>query len=160
MDPLTASTAVATPAIDLFLTELATSKVFNGMMMLIMNVGGKYLPMELPQNLDKLFVNFKFMRYLVIFALCFMATRDVKMALFLALILIIVFKFVMNESSMFCLVKKEMFENIEKEKKKKEESEPKKVSKEEYDKAKEIVHSYLMDHHSEFSPHHSLRILN
>ncbi len=89
-----------------------------------------------------------------------MATRDVKMALFLALILIIVFKFVMNESSMFCLVKKEMFENIEKEKKKKEESEPKKVSKEEYDKAKEIVHSYLMDHHSEFSPHHSLRILN
>jgi hypothetical protein len=43
-----------------------------------------------------------------------MATRDVKMALFLALILIIVFKFVMNESSIFCLVKKEMFDNIEK----------------------------------------------
>jgi hypothetical protein len=79
-----------------------------------MNIGGKYLAMELPTNIDKLFQTHQGLRYMVIFAICFMATRDIKYAIFMALVVILIFRFLLNESSSYCMLKQEYFENLEK----------------------------------------------
>ena len=117
----TAMAAVATVApgvvpnvIDLFFMELASNKIFNALIMITMNIGGKYLAMELPTNIDKLFQTHQALRYMVIFAICFMATRDIKYAIFMALVVILIFRFLLNETSSYCMLKEEYFENMEK----------------------------------------------
>ncbi len=106
--------AVAPNVIDLFFMELATNKIFNALIMITMNIGGKYLALELPSNIDKLFQTHQILRYMVIFAICFMATRDIKYAIFMALIVILIFRFLLNETSNYCVIKKEYFENLDK----------------------------------------------
>jgi len=105
--------SIAPNVIDLFFMELATNKIFNALIMITMNIGGKYLALELPSNIDKLFQTHQILRYLVIFAICFMATRDIKYAIFMALIVILIFRFLLNETSSYCMIKKEYFENLD-----------------------------------------------
>ncbi len=105
--------AVVPNVVDLFFMELATNKIFNALIMITMNIGGKYLAMELPSNIDKLFQTHQGLRYMVIFAICFMATRDIKYAIFMALVVILIFRFLLNETSNYCMIKKEYFENLE-----------------------------------------------
>ena len=153
MDPLSA--AAAPTGLDFLLMSVGSSKIFNAMVMILMNIGGKYLAMELPSNIDKLFQNYQFMRYLVIFAICFMATRDIKIAFMMGLIVIMVFKYILNESSMYCVIKKEHFENLEKKKKeeKKEEFQEKKpLTEADFQNAREVIEKYLSNNPSGNSP--------
>jgi hypothetical protein len=118
MNPAIATAASIAPGvvpniIDLFFMELASNKIFNALIMITMNIGGKYLAMELPSKIDKLFQTHQGLRYMVIFAICFMATRDIKYAIFMALIVIIVFRFLLNETSNYCVIQKEYFENLD-----------------------------------------------
>lgn len=110
----TVAPGVVPNVIDLFFMELASNKIFNALIMITMNIGGKYLAMELPTNIDKLFQTHQALRYMVIFAICFMATRDIKYAIFMALIVILIFRFLLNETSSYCMLKQEYFENMEK----------------------------------------------
>lgn len=132
--------AIQIPVYDLILNQISGSKIFNGLIMAYMNVGGKYLGLELPTSLDLLFSKYQFLRYTLIFCICFMATRDIKFALLLAIFFIILIKFFLNESSIFCLVKNIKKENDEKIK---EQEKDKEVSKDEFEKAKEVIHRYL-----------------
>ena len=109
----TVAPGVVPNVIDLFFMELASNKIFNALIMITMNIGGKYLAMELPTNIDKLFQTHQALRYMVIFAICFMATRDIKYAIFMALIVILIFRFLLNETSSYCMLKQEYFENLE-----------------------------------------------
>jgi hypothetical protein len=68
---------------DTALSNIAISPYFNGSIMLLMNIGGKYLAMDLPKNLDSLFINYAFLRYIVLFSIFFMATRNIKISLLL-----------------------------------------------------------------------------
>ena len=45
--------------IDSILISLSTSKLFNGCVMLLTNIGGKYLVMDMPNNMEKLFESMK-----------------------------------------------------------------------------------------------------
>ena len=67
---------------DTALSNIAISPYFNGSIMLLMNIGGKYLAMDLPKNLDTLFINYEFLRYIVLFSIFFMATRNIKISIF------------------------------------------------------------------------------
>ena len=90
---------------DIALSNIAMSPYFNGSIMLLMNIGGKYLAMDLPKNLDSLFVNYAFLRYIVLFSIFFMATRNIKISLLLTLLYFIIIKFIINEKSNFCVIK-------------------------------------------------------
>ncbi len=135
MDP-----TVTLPIYDIILNNIAASKFFNGLIMTYMNIGGKYLGLELPSTLDLLFSKYQILRYIIIFCICFMATRDIKFAFLLALVIIIIIKFVLNESSIFCLVKNVKKENDEL---KKEKEKDREITKDDYEKAKEVIHKYL-----------------
>ncbi len=117
--------------IDNLLVELSNNKLFGGAIMLLTNIGGKYLAQELPTNLEKMFSQYFILRYLVLFSIFFMATRDIKISILLSLLFFIFIKFFINENSTFCIVSdnhKQIINN--------------KISKEDYEKAKMIVEKF------------------
>ena len=119
--------------IDTILLNLSNNKLFGGCIMLLTNIGGKYLIMDLPDNMEKLFSKYFFLRILVLFSIFFMATRDIKSSILLSLLFFIVVKYFINEKSSFCLVSAENISNN------------KKITEDEYIKAKKIVSKYYLE---------------
>jgi len=91
---------------DNLLINISHNPLFNGSIMLLSNIGGKYLALDLPNNIDVLFQEYAILRYLILFSIFFMATRDVKISILLTLFYFIIIKFLINEESMFCIIKK------------------------------------------------------
>lgn len=116
--------------IDTILFDLSNNKLFGGCIMLLTNIGGKYLSIDMPNNLDKLFANYFILRCLVLFSIFFMATRDIKSSLLLSLLFFIIVNFFINEKSTFCLIKNDKGNKNNE------------ISPEEYKKAKEIINNY------------------
>ena len=124
--------------IDNILINLSNNKLFCGCLMLVTNLGGKYLALELPTNIEKIFTSNLILRYLVLFSIFFMATRDIKTSLLLSLLFFIILKYFINEKSTFCLIKNDEI-NL------KNELTNNKISMEEYLKAKEILNKYYQE---------------
>lgn len=89
--------------LDPVFNQVNGSRFFAGCVMIIMNLGGKYLAMEVPENVQSIFAH-PWMRKLTIFGIAFLATRDVKTALILSLIFILFNRYILNEKSTCCLV--------------------------------------------------------
>ena len=117
---------------DAFIANITNNKLFLGSIMLLTNIGGRFLMMEFPTNLDKIFTQYAILRYLVLFSIFFMATRDIKMSILLTLGYFIIIKFLINEKSSFCIIKEQN-------------KEEKKVKKEEFEKAKLIIDRYIKE---------------
>ena len=118
---------------ETLLLNIANSKLFNGCIMLLMNIGGKYLAIDLPNNMEKLFSTYFILRCLVLFSIFFMATRDIKISIMLSLLFFILIKFFINEKSTFCLVGQQTSSN----------NVENSISKQEYDNAQLVVNKYL-----------------
>ena len=128
--------------IDAILIDLSNNKLFTGCLMLMTNIGGRYLGLELPNNIEKLFSEYFILRCLVIFSIFFMATRDIKISLLLSLLFFIIVKYFISEKSSFCVIKeKEKEMNLINN----NNNSNRKISEEEYKKAKEIVIKYYED---------------
>lgn len=121
--------------IDAILLNLSNNKLFGGCIMLLTNIGGKYLIMDLPDNMEKLFSKYFFLRVLVLFSIFFMATRDIKSSILLSLLFFIVVKYFINEKSSYCLVSSENINN----------NNNIKITEDEYMKAKKIVNKYYLE---------------
>lgn len=72
--------------------------IFIALAMGLMNIGGKFLPLDIPPQLDEL-LKAPFMRKVIWFTVFFIATRDWKTAILWTLVVTIVFRYLMNESS-------------------------------------------------------------
>jgi hypothetical protein len=81
---------------------LNTSPFVSGCMMLMLNFGGKHLMMEIPPGMNSFFAH-PWIRKLTIFFTAFVATRNIKTAILIALLFILLSKFFMNENSSLCL---------------------------------------------------------
>jgi hypothetical protein len=111
---------------DSLLVNLSNNKLFAGCIMLITNIGSKYLVLDMPQTIEKLFSSYIILRSLVIFSIFFMATRDIKTSVLLTLLFFIIIKYFINDKSTFCII-----QNLDN-----------KVSNDEYLKAQEIIKKY------------------
>ncbi len=116
-------------------------KLFTALIMLAMNIGGRFIVMDLPQSIDQIFTSSAIMRSFVIFALFFSATQDIRYSIIFTLIFIIVMKYLLNCDSEFCLLNKEHFKSQSQSEDKEDGS--KKIREEDYIKAKRIVESYI-----------------
>ncbi len=83
---------------------LNNNKLFTGCVMIIMNVGGRYIATDLPSNMDKIFANI-WVRRLVVFCVAFIATRDIRIAIFITLMFILVFHYLLNEKNEMNILK-------------------------------------------------------
>ncbi len=95
--------AVVNP-LDVLMTSINTNPYFIGVMMLLLNLGGRFLALEISKEQEK-FLSQPMVRRFFLFAVLFVATRNIVIAAALAFIVIIVLGYLFNENSSMCLWK-------------------------------------------------------
>lgn len=87
------------------LTSLNNSKFFSGLVMIMLNIGSKYITIELSKTQEEYLRN-NVARQLLIFSICWMGTRDIYLALSLTAVFTILTQFLFNEKSSLCILPK------------------------------------------------------
>jgi hypothetical protein len=83
--------------------SLNNSKYFIGLMMILLNVGSKYLFDEFGE-LHNLLLTKKIIRRLMIFVIVFIAIRDIKISIIITFLFIIIVLELCNEKSKYCII--------------------------------------------------------
>ena len=81
------------------------SKVFAGCMMLLMNIGSKYVTIKLSKSQEAYFRN-NIARELLIFVVCWMGTRDLLISLLLTAAFYVLSQHLFHEESKLCILPK------------------------------------------------------
>jgi hypothetical protein len=79
------------------------SKLFAGVLMLIMNIGSRYIQVKFTKRQEAFLRNYV-VREVLIFAILWMATRDLFLSIVLTLSFFIVTEYLFNESSHYCML--------------------------------------------------------
>jgi len=82
---------------------LNESKIFAGLIIIILNVGGKLIPLNMSKSAESI-IKTKMSRDIIVFAIAWMGTRDIITAIFLTLFFIILSDFLLNYDSKFCCI--------------------------------------------------------
>jgi hypothetical protein len=93
----TMAPVVINPIEQIFLA-LNTNPYFIGLMMLLLNLGGRFIGMEISKEQEKIFVN-PWVRRALIFTVLFVATRNVFVALIMTIFVLLFLSFLFNENS-------------------------------------------------------------
>lgn len=88
--------------IDAVLATFNTNPYFIGIMMLFLNLGGRFLMMEVSKEQEKFFQN-PWVRRFLIFTVLFVATRNILVAFVLTLFVILAIGYLFNENSALCI---------------------------------------------------------
>jgi hypothetical protein len=91
-------TTVALNPIEYVFTTLNTNPYFIGLMMLCLNLGGRFIGMEISKEQEK-FLQQPIVRRALIFTVLFVATRNVFVALIMTIIALLLMSFLFNENS-------------------------------------------------------------
>ena len=86
-----------------YLKALNNSKFFAGVVMIMLNIGSKYVTIELSKNQEQYLKN-NIGRQILIFAISWMGSRDVLIALALTAIFTVLADHLFNEQSKFCII--------------------------------------------------------
>ena len=85
------------------LFSLNTNPYLIGMLMILLNLGGRFLPMELTKQ-QEAFLQNGWVRPVILFTAIFIATRNLAVAFWLTLIIFSILWFLANETSAFCMI--------------------------------------------------------
>jgi|UniRef100_A0A6C0AM50 hypothetical protein len=121
------------------LASLNNSKFFAGLVMIMMNIGSKYISIKLTKSQEKYLKN-NVAKQMLIFAIAWMATKDILIALAITAIFHVLANHLLNEESSMCIIPQK-WRNFEK---LLDEDEDGKISQEEIDKAKETLRKARM----------------
>ena len=86
--------------------DLNENKYFIGIMMILVNIGSRFIISELSDEHKKL-INNKILRRIFIFSVFFMATRDLSISLLLTVMFVFLISELFNENSDYSLIEKE-----------------------------------------------------
>lgn len=95
------SIAVLSP-IDGLLQIFNNNPYFIGLMMLILNLGGRFISLEVTKKQEQ-FLQLPWVRRLLIFTVLFVATRNMWVAFWSTLIFVLFLGYLFNENSALCL---------------------------------------------------------
>lgn len=82
---------------------LNNSPLLAGLAMLMLNIGSKYVELGLSKTQEQALRN-GIARELLIFAMVFMATKDIVLSTIMTASFIILSDFILNENSRFCII--------------------------------------------------------
>ena len=85
--------------------SLNSSKFFAGVMMILLNIGSKYITVKLSKSQEAYLRNYV-LRELLIFAIVFTATKDVYISLILTAVFFVLTQHLFNEESRVCILPK------------------------------------------------------
>lgn len=111
--------------------HINNSKLFAGCIMILMNIGGKYVSKDVSRAADNI-LDTKLTRRFLIFCIAFVATRDVVSSLIIMLLFIVIFSYFLNENSNYCILPKKYIINID-------QNRDGIISKEEIEKSKKLL---------------------
>lgn len=109
---------------------LNNNKYFVGVIMILLNLGSKYISVELSQSQEK-FLGSPTIRRIILFTVFFTATRDIWISFLLTAAFVILVSGIFNDDSNYCLIpKKYRIYDLK---------EGQKISKEDLERAKQII---------------------
>lgn len=80
---------------------LNNSKIFAGLMIITLNIASKFVTIKLSKTMES-YLKYTFSRDILVFAIAWMGTRDIYVALGITLIFIVAMDYALNENSAFC----------------------------------------------------------
>jgi len=84
-------------------TYLNGSKIFAGLMIIILNIASRFVTIKLSKSMES-YLKFTFSRQILVFAIAWMGTRDIYIALFISIVFQFLFSYLLNEDSPYCIL--------------------------------------------------------
>ena len=88
-----------------YLNHLNRSKYFLGFFIILLNLGSKFITVRLNDTHER-FLRNTIGKELMIFAICFVGTRDILVALVMSSTFIVLNEYMFNEKSSLCIIPK------------------------------------------------------
>ena len=88
------------------LHSLNNSRFFAGLVMIMLNIGSKYITIELSKSQEQYLKN-NIGRQILIFAISWMGSRDILVALALTAVFTVLTEHLFNEESSLCIIPKQ-----------------------------------------------------
>lgn len=86
-----------------YLSSLNNSKFFAGLVMLMMNIGARYYTITLSKTQED-FIRYNLAREFIIFAMAWVATRDIVTSIMITASFVILADYLFNEQSRMCVI--------------------------------------------------------
>lgn len=99
--PLQAMTGAMSP-LDGLLQVFNQNPYFIGLMMLLLNLGGRFISLEVTKQQEQ-FLQLPWVRRILIFTVLFVATRNLWVAFWMTLVVVLFLGYLFNENSALCL---------------------------------------------------------
>lgn len=115
-----------------YVKNMNNSKIFAGLMIITLNISSRFVNLKLSKSMEA-YLKYTFSKQILVFAIIWMGTRDIYIALPGVILFTILMDYLFNEDSMFCCLPQSFIN------KQKEALENQTVSAEEIIKAKETL---------------------
>lgn len=86
-----------------YLNLLNSSKYFTGIMMILLNIGSRFVEIKLNDSMES-YIKYNIAKELLIFTMAWMGTRDIVVALILTASFVVLSDFLLNHKSKFCIL--------------------------------------------------------
>jgi len=83
--------------------NINNSKIFAGLMIIILNIASKFVDLKLSKNVE-LYLKHTFSKQIIVFSIAWMGTRDIYIALFITAMFTIGNDYLFNEESRLCIL--------------------------------------------------------
>jgi hypothetical protein len=90
-------------SIDYYIKSLNNSKYFAGIMILILNIGSRFIQIRLSDSAEK-YIKYSLIREILIFSIVWMGTRDIYIAFGLTACFVVLSDYILNVDSGYCLL--------------------------------------------------------
>jgi hypothetical protein len=97
-----AATLMSISPLDSFLHVFNTNPYFIGIMMLLLNLGGRFISLEVTKKQEQ-FLQHPWIRRILIFTVFFVATRNIWVAFWLTVTVVLFLGYLFNENSALCI---------------------------------------------------------
>jgi hypothetical protein len=82
------------------------SKIFAGLMIITLNVVSKFVNIKLSKTMEA-YLKYTFSRQILVFAIAWMGTRDIYIALFITMLFILITEYLFHEESNYFILSEE-----------------------------------------------------
>jgi hypothetical protein len=102
MAPAAFSSMMAVSPLDSLLQVFNSNPYFIGIMMLVLNLGGRFISLEVTKKQEQ-FLQHPWIRRILIFTVLFVATRNIWVAFWTTVTVVLFLGYLFNENSSLCL---------------------------------------------------------
>ena len=119
------------------INSLNSSTFFAGIMMICLNIGSRYIQLNLDESTES-YIKYALTKEILVFTISWMATRNIYSALVLTAVFVILADFALNEKSKYCILPKDFIKS----RKLGEYTNNKVITEKEFNDAMDIVEKY------------------